>query len=160
MHCPKVSFCPSSSFPAFLDVRDTTLGRNITTRFAGVCQFGSQRLAHRYRNFRSATRFQQHRFCACVKRACFSHFRHTHAHRFKCVLWAFTAFLFSRRATDAVFRKSRHLATFGRTDAPAQIRDAQKTGLLKFARGMGVQQQRRGNGRIMGTGTCLLKSFF
>ena len=85
---------------------------------------------------------------------------HTHAHRFKCVLWTFTAFLFSRRATDAVFRKSRHLATFGRTDAPAQIRDAQKTGLLNFARGMGVQQQRRGNGRIMGTGTCLLKSFF
>ena len=63
-----------------------------------------------------------------------------HAHRFKYVLWAFTAFLFSRRATDAVFRKSRHLATFGWTDAPAQIRDAHKTGLLKFARGMGVQK--------------------
>ena len=85
---------------------------------------------------------------------------HTHAHRFKCVLWAFTAFLFSRRATDTVFRKSRHLATFGWTDAPAQIRDAQKTGLLKFARGMGVQQERRGNGRAQGDWHLSAKKFF
>ena len=46
------------------------------------------------------------------------------------------------------------------TDAPAQIRDAQKTGLLNFARGMGGQQKGRWNGYARGTDTCLLKSFF
>ena len=97
----------------------------------------------------------------CQARAFLSVSRGSHTRAsFQMCSIAFRAFLFSRRATDAVFRKTRHLATFRRTDAPAQIRDAHKTGLLKFARGMGVQQKGRWNGYARGTDTCLLKSFF
>ena len=139
MHCPKVAFCPSSSFPAFLDVRDTTLGRNITTRFAGVCQFSSQRLAHRYRNFRSATRFQQHRFCACVKRTCFSHFRegsHTRASFQMRSMGIYGIFVFSA-SNGRSFSQESPLGYF-RTDGRASANSRRtENGTPKFRKGYG-----------------------
>ena len=52
----------------------------------------------------------------CQARAFLSVSRGSHTRAsFQMCSIAFTAFLFSRRATDAVFRKTRHLATFRRT---------------------------------------------
>ena len=86
---------------------------------------------------------------------------HKHGHRFKCVLWAFTAFLFSRRATDAVFRKTRHLATFRRTDGRASANSRRtENGTPKICEGYGRAAGKVGNGRAQGDWHLSAKKFF
>ena len=89
-----VSFCPSSSFPAFLDVRDSTLGRNITIRFGSVSiRFATPRT--QIPQFPQRDTFPTASLlCLCQTCLLFTLSRGcTHAHRFKYVLWVFTAFL-------------------------------------------------------------------
>ena len=105
---------------------------------SGACQFGSQRL--RAGNAILTPRWVRSisNFAPVSSKGVF--FMHTHGHRFKCVLWAFTAFCFLGEQRTQFFAR---LAPWQLSDGRASANSRRtENGTPKFRKGYGRASKR------------------